>query len=625
MKTKASAPINATAQPQSASQDIGCAKLDRDPAVELARPHMPFFSSLCKLRFRDMSIVHRLYMCVGITFFLFFVATFVVFFMTQSQVNSMDDTRADLASVLRHSDRISSGVISLETAVHEMIQENKQGSLAEAGVTSALQSLHTDFNNLTRSVDALQTGSLKQKLQTAALPSLKDLLQHMESSSQEILALYLTNPEQAARVAYEQSSSYSTPALYHVRQVNNEINARVMERQNATNTVMRWIQYMLFIGLGISLCVIILTNITIRHSLRHDTGVLLKRLLAMAKGDLRSQVGLHAKDEIGSIGRLVDYVVDNTNVTLQVMQNDVDKLYEMVNTNRKSIDATNEAISVQRNTAQNVAEATAQMESSVEKVTEFARSTLNEVKSAEEASDTCRRTMQDNITTTHTLSDRLRASSEAINKIHMMSSQIESIVKTIADIADQTNLLALNATIESARAGESGRGFAIVAEEVRELAIKTAKSTQEVSNTISLLEQAVTNSVNVMAACEGEMDNSLQQSSRANSSIEEIMGIIATISDMSEQIVQSCQQQTSAASEINQSIAHISRLAEDSYDQMSELQSNMHALNDLATNQAQVLGKFQLKAVNTAASSSDANTAASAASAANAASAGGDH
>ena len=136
MKTKASAPINATAQPQSASQDIGSAKLDRDPAVELARPHMPFFSSLCKLRFRDMSIVHRLYMCVGITFFLFFVATFVVFFMTQSQVNSMDDTRTDLSSVLRHSERISSGVISLETAVHEMIQENKQGSLAEAGVTS---------------------------------------------------------------------------------------------------------------------------------------------------------------------------------------------------------------------------------------------------------------------------------------------------------------------------------------------------------------------------------------------------------------------------------------------------------------------------------------------------------
>lgn len=266
----------------------------------------------------------------------------------------------------------------------------------------------------------------------------------------------------------------------------------------------------------------------------------------------------------------------------------------MVNTNLASIDATNQAISLQRNTAQSVASATSEMEVAVEKVTEFARSTLDEVKSAEEASDTCRRTMQDNITTTHTLSDRLRDSSEAINKIHMMSSQIESIVRTIADIADQTNLLALNATIESARAGESGRGFAIVADEIRELAIRTAKSTKEVSNTISLLEKAVTNSVNVMASCEDEMSNSLQQSSRANSSIEEIMGIIATISDMSEQIVMSCQQQSSSASEINSSIAHISKLAEDSYEQMSELQSNMDELNNLATNQAKVIGKFQL-------------------------------
>ena len=176
----------------------------------------------------------------------------------------------------------------------------------------------------------------------------------------------------------------------------------------------------------------------------------------------------------------------------------------------------------------------------------------------------------------------------------MMSNQIEAIVQTIADIADQTNLLSLNATIESARAGESGRGFAIVADEIRELAIRTAKSTKEVSNTINLLEKAVTNSVAVMASCESEMSNSLQQSSRANSSIEEIMGIIATISDMSEQIVMSCQQQSNSASEINSSIAHISKLAEDSYEQMHELQTNMHVLNDLATNQSAVIGKFRL-------------------------------
>ena len=593
----ASAP-GATAE-QSGSIAQGKSSLDTLEAARqgasavVARPHLPFLSSLFTLRFSGMSIVHRLYLCVGITFLMFLVATVVVCIMSQGQKNEVSGT-SGLAQVQRYSNDISADILTLENAIHALVVGQSQGNLAEAKVTAALQSLQQNFNSLRRAAGTVTEVTAREAIdRTISL----ELIPHMDkvaSSSQQILASYNSDRTMAARYAYEQSSGELMPALAAVRRLITTVTTQTLERQQAANEVMVWIQASLFLGLGISLCVIILTNITIRHSLRRDTNRLLKRLMGMAQGDMRTKVKIQARDEIGSIGRLVDYVVDNTNGTLSLMKSDVDKLYQMVNTNLASIDAANDAISVQRNTAQSVASSTAEMESSVEKVTDFAKSTLNEVKSAEEASDTCRRTMQDNITTTHTLSDRLRASSEAINKIHMMSSQIESIVKTIADIADQTNLLALNATIESARAGESGRGFAIVADEIRELAIKTAKSTKEVSQTINLLEQAVTNSVNVMASCESEMDNSLQQSSRANSSIEEIMGIIATISDMSEQIVMSCQQQTNSASEINQSIAHISKLAEDSYDQMAELQTNMHELNDLATNQAKVLGKFKL-------------------------------
>lgn len=559
----------------------------------VARPHLPFLSSLFTLRFSGMSIVHRLYLCVGITFLMFLVATVVVCIMSQGQKNEVSGT-SGLAQVQRYSNDMSADILTLENSIHALVVGQSQGNLAEAKVTAALQSLQQNFNNLRRAAGTVTEVTARAAIDRTISSELTAHMNNLATSSQQILATYNSDRAMAARYAYEQSSGELMPALAAVRRLITTVTTQTLERQQAANEVMVWIQASLFLGLGISLCVIILTNITIRHSLRRDTNRLLKRLMGMAQGDMRSKVKIQARDEIGSIGRLVDYVVDNTNGTLSLMKSDVDKLYQMVNTNLASIDAANDAISVQRNTAQSVASSTAEMESSVEKVTDFAKSTLNEVKSAEEASDTCRRTMQDNITTTHTLSDRLRASSEAINKIHMMSSQIESIVKTIADIADQTNLLALNATIESARAGESGRGFAIVADEIRELAIKTAKSTKEVSQTINLLEQAVTNSVNVMASCESEMDNSLQQSSRANSSIEEIMGIIATISDMSEQIVMSCQQQTNSASEINQSIAHISKLAEDSYDQMAELQTNMHELNDLATNQAKVLGKFKL-------------------------------
>ena len=545
----------------------------------VARPHLPFLSSLFTLRFSGMSIVHRLYLCVGITFLMFLVATVVVCIMSQGQKNEVSGT-SGLAQVQRYSNDMSADILTLENSIHALVVGQSQGNLAEAKVTAALQSLQQNFNNLRRAAGTVTEVTARAAIDRTISSELTSHMNNLATSSQQILATYNSDRAMAARYAYEQSSGELMPALAAVRRLITTVTTQTLERQQAANEVMVWIQASLFLGLGISLCVIILTNITIRHSLRRDTNRLLKRLMGMAQGDMRSKVKIQARDEIGSIGRLVDYVVDNTNGTLSLMKSDVDKLYQMVNTNLASIDAANDAISVQRNTAQSVASSTAEMESSVEKVTDFAKSTLNEVKSAEEASDTCRRTMQDNITTTHTLSDRLRASSEAINKIHMMSSQIESIVKTIADIADQTNLLALNATIESARAGESGRGFAIVADEIRELAIKTAKSTKEVSQTINLLEQAVTNSVNVMASCESEMDNSLQQSSRANSSIEEIMGIIATISDMSEQIVMSCQQQTNSASEINQSIAHISKLAEDSYDQMAELQTNMHELNE---------------------------------------------
>lgn len=581
------------------SKDQGSSSLDtleaaRHGASEVvARPHLPFLSSLFTLRFSGMSIVHRLYLCVGITFLMFLVATVVVCIMSQGQKNEAAGT-SGLAQVQRYSNSISADILTLENAIHALVVGQREGNLAEARVTAALQSLQQNYGSLRRAAATVTEPVAKEAIERTIASELAPHMDNMATTAQQILATYNSNREMAARYAYEQSSGELMPALSIVRRLITTVTSQTLERQQAANEVMVWIQASLFLGLGISLCVIILTNITIRRSLRRDTNILLNRLMGMAQGDMRSKTEIKARDEIGSIGRLVDYVVDNTNGTLSLMKSDVDKLYDMVKTNLASIDAANDAISVQRNTAQSVASSTAEMESSVEKVTDFAKSTLNEVKNAEEASDTCRRTMQDNITTTHSLSDRLRASSEAINKIHMMSSQIEAIVKTIADIADQTNLLALNATIESARAGESGRGFAIVADEIRELAIKTAKSTKEVSETINLLEQAVTNSVNVMASCEGEMDNSLQQSSRANSSIEEIMGIIATISDMSEQIVMSCQQQTNSASEINQSIAHISKLAEDSYDQMSELQTNMHELNDLATNQARVLGKFKL-------------------------------
>ena len=288
--------------------------------------------------------------------------------------------------------------------------------------------------------------------------------------------------------------------------------------------------YTLYAVLIITILVSVIQSIFLAKSLNSEVRHVWKSLQKLALGDFRRDHDEKRirKNEIGNIDQLVNAVTKYMQKTIGKLNRDFGDMLEMVNKNSQMLESTADAIATQKSRASSVASATSNMENSIEKVTEFARSTLSEVQTAETASDTCRVTMQDNITTTHSLSDKLKATSVAIENINKMGSQIDSIVKTIAAIADQTNLLALNATIEAARSGEHGKGFAVVANEVRDLAFKTAKSTKEVTDTITRLNEAVEMCVTVVASCEEEMNNSVHQSSRANSAIEEIMGIIAT-------------------------------------------------------------------------------------------------
>lgn len=345
----------------------------------------------------------------------------------------------------------------------------------------------------------------------------------------------------------------------------------------------------------IAIVIACVLSILLAKSINSEVKHVWKSMQKLSCGDYRRfEKASHRKNEIGSIDSLLDEVGSSIEQTISKLNIDFQKMVQMVNLNSTMLDSTADAMSTQRSKAHSVAIATANMEQSIEKVTEFAKSTLSEVQTAETASDTCRCTMQDNITTTHSLSDKLKETSIAISKINEMGEQINSIVKTIANIADQTNLLALNATIEAARSGEHGKGFAVVASEVRDLATKTAASTKEVSDTITRLSDAVQMCVKVVASCEEEMNNSVHQSSKANSAIEEIMGIIATITDMSEQIVQSCQDQTGIAADVNHSITNINNITEECFDHITNSKQQVHEIRVLAQNQVENLSTYKI-------------------------------
>ncbi len=563
------------------------------PTVAAAQPEVDLSSSQQKnanesvmppRRFWQLSILQRVTISQILYILLFAAAAVLIFVVNHNQQSAQQ--AVDVNGIYRvHAAAASLGA-GLVAVDGEMAQARERSDYFKNAAQDAAK-MQDLLSSLQQEIAKLPDSPVKAELSSAFNQELQPAAAQYLTLTQAALA----KQQLPAGLKLLQLTSAITAGVNHIEQL--AVHG-IYRAATGASQLLSYIPIAMGIGLALMVLCFLFTMASLRRSLRQNASRVLRALKRIEQGDLSVRINPKSGDEIGRIAAFTDSFVESSDKTLSLIRDDIEKLHDMVGSNRNALDTANGVILDQRNKAQYVANATAEMEDAVEQVAEFAKSTLKEVKGAEDASETCRRTMSDNITTTHTLSDRLRASSEAINRIHEMGDKIKSIVTTIEDIADQTNLLALNATIEAARAGDAGRGFAIVAEEIRNLASKTAVSTKEVRSTISELDEAVINSVNVMASCEGEMVNSLAQSSRANSSIEEIMGIIATISDMSEQIVSACEKQAASAGEINQSIANISKLAEDNYEHMSGIHSSMSELDELATSQAEVIAAFTL-------------------------------
>ncbi|WP_434340378.1 methyl-accepting chemotaxis protein [Motilimonas cestriensis] len=301
--------------------------------------------------------------------------------------------------------------------------------------------------------------------------------------------------------------------------------------------------------------------------------------------NLSLRVEQSGKDELSQLGRSFNLMLSNFQSIIKGVNTAVSELSE--SSEQLSVNANNNKaqISKQLEETDQVATAVTEMGSTIE---EIAKNTEMVAQVAEQTNRNAllgKQSVEDTINKIEQLSAALNSSSQAVSVLAEESQTIDQVLDVIKSIAEQTNLLALNAAIEAARAGEQGRGFAVVADEVRNLAMRTQDSTLEISQIIDSLQQRTQGIVNLISSCHQQGKDSSDQAQQAGELLTQITKDVSHISDMSTQVAAAIEEQSLVSAEVNRNIINIKDSAE--HNSASAL-SSVHA-SDKVLEQATVL------------------------------------
>ncbi|MEZ9061772.1 MULTISPECIES: methyl-accepting chemotaxis protein [unclassified Vibrio] len=291
----------------------------------------------------------------------------------------------------------------------------------------------------------------------------------------------------------------------------------------------------------------------------------------MADKNLSVPIQMDCKDEYGDVARELEKTRVQLNDMIKTQVASSDELFALTEVMTISMSETKESAQEEFNEIDQLATAMSEMTSTVQTVAEHAQSASSLTEQASGQALTGQKFVQGSVSKMSELSSDIAASAAAVNQVEERVDSIGSVVGTIQGISEQTNLLALNAAIEAARAGEAGRGFAVVADEVRNLAQRTQQATVEIQDMISHLQSSANSAVELMEKSVVEAAEGVDLVTNAGSELDGIVSQVNQINDMNFQIATAAGQQSSVAEEMSINLTNVRELVEASVVVVGEL------------------------------------------------------
>ncbi len=350
----------------------------------------------------------------------------------------------------------------------------------------------------------------------------------------------------------------------------------------------------MFVGAVISLLLGVVIAIVISRMITIPLGQVVERTKLIAQGDLTGPpLKTRGGDELAELGSSVNRMSEGLQDVVRQITGSAQHIGCSSQELSKITEQTSRSISEQQAQTEHVATAMSRMSSATQEVSSNISGTAQAAGEAYRETAEGRRMVDEAVGAIEELAGQIECAADVIHQLEQDSENISTVLDVIKGVAEQTNLLALNAAIEAARAGEQGRGFAVVADEVRTLAGCTQQSTEEINQVIEKLQIGSRKAVEVMNQSREQAQAVVEQATNAGASLNAISSAVERINDMSTQIASAAGEQSATAEEVDKNISDITRMANETAAAAQKTANASEDLANLGSELQRLVGKFR--------------------------------